>query len=166
MTEPNRKPLRNCTAAEMDRLCRMLHNLEPDSAERPSLLALLGSIGIKQDDVVTIPAHTNVPSAMPDEAPSPITENTADQFVDIIIDAQEVAGGDEPVPVQHNGSCIWIPRGEPVPVKRKYVEILRHSLRVVYDPLKGPMGGTAPPREVPNYPFRVVADPSALRPSA
>ena len=55
-----------------------------------------------------------------------------EQFVEIFIDRQEGAMGKEDVYAAVNGIGIRIPRGKPVQVKRKYVEVLKNSVQTQY----------------------------------
>lgn len=80
--------------------------------------------------------------------------------IKIFIEQQEGPGGSEPVFVGVNGRHMLIPRGEWSFVKPEFVEVLEHCVRTVIDPVpmdpSKPMdiGGTLPPRDVLQYPFR------------
>ena len=92
-------------------------------------------------------------------APVPITDAQAapnPEKVRIHINVTEEASGDQPVQVGVNGKIMLIPRGEDVEIPYPYYEVLKHAISHKYDALPG--GGINPvPREVPLYPFQVLA---------
>lgn len=158
MSRNAKRPLNVLTDAEMTRYCKVVQNM-PDEmlGNRTKMMAGLAAIGIKADTLVDVPAGDA-------HAPQPVasrpTGGDPEEFVIINIHASEMPGGQEPVFVSVNGIPIWIPRAQPVRVRRKYADSLRLAVRTVHDPDPGPLGGTLPPREVPDYPFSVLADPA------
>lgn len=79
--------------------------------------------------------------------------------VRILIETQEIPGGDQPVPVSVNGRAMLIPRGKEVDVPVHFVEALKNAVRDIYDPIKEGGVGTEP-RKATSYPFRIIADPA------
>jgi hypothetical protein len=80
-------------------------------------------------------------------------EDPAEQYMVIQVQRSELPGGDDPVFASVNGRGIWLPRGEPIKVKRKYVEALDHAVMDVYAETEN---GLAVPRRVHAYPFSVL----------
>lgn len=85
------------------------------------------------------------------------TELPHGEMVSIQIALEEGPGGRDPVPVGVNGRIQLIPRGQPVQVKREYVEVLKNAEKATYDPLfdanGNPAGYNPVPRMVPMYPW-------------
>jgi len=74
----------------------------------------------------------------------------------IHINITEEAGGTEAVPVGVNGRIMLVPRGKNVDIPEAYYLVLKAAIKNLYDPI--PDGGMNPvPREVPMYPFQLVA---------
>ena len=162
MSRNAKRPLNSLTDAEMARYCQVVQNMPVEhTTSRARMMAGLAAIGIKGDTLVDIPA-----AAGPGPTPTPAIPPSApgadpDEFVLINVHASEMPGGQEPVFVGVNGTGIWIPRAQPVRIKRKFMQSLAHAVRTVHDPdLANPLGGTLPPRDVPDYPFSVMADPA------
>lgn len=164
----NKRPLNSLADDELRRYCAVSCNLPAEqTTDRAKMTAALGLIGKKMDDLVEVPEVVNVgvtsDAAKPDSDQEPIDDKESikrgEQVIEIVVQASEEAGGGEPVPVSVNGSAIWIPRGVPVRVKRKFADALNLAIRTVYDPDPGPLGGTLPPRDVRQYPYSVHHDP-------
>lgn len=117
--------------------------------------------------VTSAPASTApvsaAPAAPPAAAAPPVDLSQGsprmEEYVLIFIDKTDDAGGDQPVPVSVNGRNMWIERGKPQRVKRKYEHALGNALRVVYDQPDGPRSAPVA-REVPSYPYRILSDPA------
>lgn len=81
-----------------------------------------------------------------------------EEFVVITIAKERTPGGQskvgqEPVYVCHNGSAIFIPRGSPQVVKKKYADILGDAVTRVYSSIADEDGGGIDDGEdVPAYP--------------
>lgn len=79
-----------------------------------------------------------------------------EEKVTIILQKNNSPQGQMPVWVGVNGKAIWIPRGEPVQVAKKFVDALDIAEEEIYDAL--PDGGINPdPRKVPVYPYQRIA---------
>jgi len=91
----------------------------------------------------------------------PTGEDFDNSWFTIQINRADEAGGSDPVPVLVNGIAQRIPRGEAVPVRAPYVEVLRHAEKIVYDPVMEADGirTRMVPRVVPQYPFTILAGP-------
>jgi hypothetical protein len=80
-----------------------------------------------------------------------------DEEVLLTIPIQDKPGGDEPVPVGHQGRVIWLTRGELISVKKKHLRILERAVEFRYEwDQKNPLGGLTPPRKVHSYPFSMA----------
>lgn len=84
-----------------------------------------------------------------------------------IIMASNGADDETPtVPVGVNGSFIYLPRDEPIQVKRKYVEVLARAKKTDYDQtldiMLGERMNRLTQRHVLKYPFTVIHDPNAV----
>lgn len=84
---------------------------------------------------------------------------------DLTIILQSSGADDETpyVPVGVNGAFIYLPRDEPVSVKRKYVEVLARAKKTDYDQTLdmalGERMNSLRQRHVLKYPFTVINDP-------
>lgn len=109
-------------------------------------------IEVSEPEAVTAPVRVIPTPAGSDSA----SDADANRKVKIIIQKNNLPGGSAPVFAAVNGRGIWIPRGEPVEVAQKYVEVLENSQEAQYEML--PEGGINPePRMVPVYPFQRIA---------
>ena len=77
------------------------------------------------------------------------------EFCVINIAVSELPGGETPVYASVNGKAIWLPRGEPIKVRRMYVEALEHA---VADHFAESMAGLGDARKVQTYPFQILHD--------
>ena len=99
-----------------------------------------------------------------DEAdePAPVVELTdaqrakrdAQTVLLTIAKQQNVAGGDEDVPLMVNGSLMLVRRGEPQAVPMPWFRVLESAVQEIYEPLEN--GGiSSTPNKVPLYPYTV-----------
>lgn len=79
-------------------------------------------------------------------------------------------GADDETPtvaVGVNGSFIYLPRDEPIRVKRKYLEVLARAKKTDYDQTLdhslGERMNKLSQRHVLKYPFTVITDPDGVR---
>ena len=161
MSRNAKRPLNSLSDEEMARYCRVVQNMPAETTgSRTKMMAGLAAIGIKADTLVDIPAAAAA-APTPTPAVAEMTGKDPEEFVLINLHASEMPGGQEPVFVGVNGVPIWIPRAQPVRIRRKFMAALSHAVRTVHDPdHSNPLGGTLPPRDVPDYPFTVLADPA------
>lgn len=132
-----------------------------------------GSVCIEMDDesphalgARKIEIGGKKPSVSP-YAPPPLTDvrsrssgqayNT-DPHVIMVIAKEEKEGGDEPVAVSHNGSAMWIPRGQLVEIPYRFYDTLMKAVKTIYTQIDA--AGTLQGREVPAYPVDVKWKPS------
>lgn len=111
-------------------------------------------IEVSEPETVTAPVRV-IPTPGASDSDE-YSDANANRKVTILIQAHNGPGGDQPVFAGVNGKGIWIPRGEPVEVAQKFVEVLENAKEDKYDML--PEGGINPtPRKVPVYPFQRIA---------
>lgn len=84
-----------------------------------------------------------------------------------VIMASNGADDETPVvPVGVNGAFIYLPRDEPIEVKRKYVEVLARAKKTDYDQtldiMLGERMNRLTQRHVLKYPFTVISDPNPV----
>lgn len=72
----------------------------------------------------------------------------------VVIERTEGQGGGDKVVLSVNGSAILVPRGQEVPLHKKFVEVLRNAVTTV---MSQAPDGEIIQRDIPTYPFRVVA---------
>lgn len=144
----NQKPISECTAQELRTFATEVMGLEiPASANRPQVLAKLQPVWDK--DFITV---TEVAKA--EHPPVPTVED--EEYVTVIIAKHEETGGDQPVWVSVNGRGMWIERGKPQRIKRRYEHVLKNAVRTVYDQDPNDPRSRPTPREVPSYPYTVI----------
>lgn len=127
-------------------------NLEvPDHSTRAQLVDIIRTSGY-QPKVFTLDADDLRPAG---SVPRAAVKGDY-THVKLTIAPQEGTGGAEPVFVSHNGVPIFIPRGEPVLVKRKFFEALMHAEVVLYpEKDRHPVGESAlmDPIIMPRFPI-------------
>ena len=170
MTKKNtRIPLAEATTAQLMEFIQFSGLEIKETASRDEALATLGAAGIEHIQFVTAtPAGEGQDqriddlrakrSGVLDEEPDPadVEAHTKwlNQKVQIQISTEDKAGGDEPVPLKCNNRTIWVPRGKPVMLARKFVHILANAKRTVYD--HDDQDGLKNRREVPAFPWHYV----------
>ena len=83
-------------------------------------------------------------------------DDDGSEMVRVIIQKTSGVGGSDTIFASVNGRAIWIPRGEPVDLAKKYFEVLQNAVEAIYDQL--PDGGiNTEPRMVPVYPYQRIA---------
>lgn len=92
-------------------------------------------------------------------------ESFMHDVLDILIQPSELETAESLVPVGVNGSMVYLPRNQPVKVKRMYVERLARAKRVGYrqdlsEPLNEQKINTLLPTRGCQYPFSVIHDPN------
>lgn len=123
-----------------------------DTDKRPAILARIRGAWDKPEITVSDDDPT-IPKAKAKAAPN--TDHGSNEFVTVLIERQEEPGGEEPVFLSVNGRALWVPRGEPARIRKPYFEVLKHSVKTVYE-----QNGTDEirSRNVPMYPFRVISE--------
>lgn len=76
-----------------------------------------------------------------------------DEPVTIVIQKGEEPANQQPVWVSVNGRGMFIKRGVPSTIKRKYVHVLENAVQIVYHQDDD---GNMIPENVPSYPFSVL----------
>lgn len=144
------KPIAECTAAELRAFATESCGLDISaSSNRAQIVAKLSTVWEK--DFITVvqverAEHPPVPTAQDDE------------YVTVVIAKSEEAGGDQPVWVSVNGRGLWIERGKPQRIHKRYEHVLKNAVRTVYDQVPASNGqpGDMVPRDVPSYPYTVI----------
>lgn len=129
----------------------------PPNTKKETVVAKISTCWDKDYILVLDMSETQEPTQKGDN-PVPVTEEQKPKrrMVTIHINETEEAGGSEPVQVSVNGKAMLITRGVDVEIPYEFYEVLKHAITHKYDPL--PDGGINPkPREVPLYPFQLVA---------
>lgn len=126
--------------------------VEVDDDPPQTLGARKLEIGGKKPNPYAAPPITDARSRA-----SGLAYNT-DPHVVLVIAKEEKEGGDEPVPVSHNGAAMWIPRGQLVEVPYRYYDTLMKAVKMIYTQIDA--AGTLQGREVPAYPVDVKWKPS------
>jgi len=123
------------------------------------LVAALVEQGMDEGEARVLAGETMSVEASRRELPT--GEEAAKLWCTIRLARTEEAGGDEPVPVGLNGSVQLIPRGEDVPVRLPYVEILRHAQKIIYTTVPEADGLRLRyvPHIVPRYPIESMSAP-------
>lgn len=121
----------------------------PADADRNRLLALLSNIvdgktiqvideagagegqDVRTSEVMAARSGASKTPPSPDDTKA--WKAWLQEKVTIQIETEDKPGGNEPVPVKHDGRTIFIPRGEPVQVARKFVMILQDAVAYRYD---------------------------------
>lgn len=142
-------PLEQATADQLRHFATTVLGLPlPANAGRDAILSKIRTAGHTGPIPLAPPQTPVTPTAKPDAAA------IEEEMVTILIDKQEEVGGDQPVPVRVNGVAMYIPRGEPCRVKRRYVEALRNAVKEVYEQVRPEDPITS--RQVPAYPWRIL----------
>lgn len=81
-----------------------------------------------------------------------------DEWITILISKQEGIEGDSPVWASVNGRGLWIERGKPQRIRRKYEHVLANAVATVYDLVGEGRDMHLVPREVPRYPYHIVSE--------
>jgi hypothetical protein len=150
MTNATKKiKVENATDAEIARFLSWSGLDVPADADRNRLLAMLSSISegktiqvidepgagegqeVRTGDVVAERSGLNKTPPSPDDEKA--WKAWLQEKVSIQIDTEDKPGGDDPLPVKHDGRTIFIPRGKTVKVARKFVKILEDAVAVRYD---------------------------------
>ena len=136
---------------------------DPDEPLSPeTLLKALMGLGVEEESARKL-AGLTVATAVADNANrkggTPYGKGKENLWVVIQIARTEDAGGDEPVPTGVNGVIQYLPRGERIPVRTPFLEVLRHAERIVYDQVVLPDGITMSLRKrfVSAYPLEYVS---------
>lgn len=114
-----------------------------------------GPITIHVDDEVAI--QPSAPKIL-DTAPA----NPADPWdesVTILIQKGETPESQQPVWVSVNGRGLFIKRGVPSTIKRKYVHVIENAIQTIYH---NDEDGNMIPENVPSYPFAVLPTERAV----
>lgn len=119
----------------------------PAGAKRDAVLALIQQAG--HSGPITAPAG---PGRV--VGPASNEPDDLDAYVEILIQRQEGAGGGDPVWVSVNGRGLFIERGKPQKIRRKYLHVLENATATVYE--QEAVTKDIVPREVPRYPFSVL----------
>ena len=143
------KPISECTLQELRKFAQETMGLEiASTANRAQIIAKLSAV--MQGDVIQIDAQ--------DEADHPPLKKVEDdEYVTIIIASNEEVGGKEPVWVSVNGRGLYIPRGVPSRVHKRYEHVLKNAVRTVYEQetVNG-IPGDIVGRNVHSYPYTIV----------
>jgi len=95
-------------------------------------------------------------TAAPQTAGKPAPKvDPMERKVMVLIDRTEGRDGERPVQVSVNGSMILVPRGEPVPLKMKYVKVLENAVATRYHQTED---GEMKSYEAQLYPFRITSE--------
>jgi hypothetical protein len=147
----------DATHAELSAFATQDLNLElPDAATRADIIELIKQSGhtaksFELDDMARRPV------GMAARAPSGDLDDYT--HVKLTIAMQDIPGGREPVFVSVNGRGMFIPRGEPVEVARRYYEsALRDAVEVHYpetQELTRDRSALEAPIETPRFPITV-----------
>jgi hypothetical protein len=149
------RPISECTNAELRNFGNTICGLSiPLHADKAKILGLLATVWphdyiefIEEEKAVHPPVQT--------------VEN--EEYVTIIIQQTDDEAGNEPVWVSVNGRGMYIERGKPQRIKRRYYEVLENAVREVgeqqYDAYKRPTHIEF--RKVKSYPFTVIPDRAA-----
>ena len=123
------------------------------------LVSALVEQGMDEDEARVLAGETM--SVEASRRDLPVGPEAAKMWCTIRLARTEEAGGDEPVPVGLNGIIQLIPRGEDVPVRLPYVEILRHAQKIVYTTVPEADGLRLRyvPHIVPQYPIEAMSAP-------
>lgn len=132
---------------------------DPGLSDTQKLINALMEQGMPQDEAEHLAGRTMMVRQGNREMPTGEEFNRA--WFTIEVKRTEEAGGNDPVPVSVNGINQLIPRGEHVPVRAPYVEVLQHAEKIVYDEVMEADGirSRMVPRVVQQYPFDIVAGP-------
>lgn len=123
------------------------------------LRALIVNAGWQDKKIPILQKASSIPAVSDSNGtgrPAPFTHEFNGknrECLKIMIPEEEKAGGSEPVPVQLNGSLMYIPRAETVVVPAEFVEILENAEQFVYPPSDE---GLPTPKVVKAYPFQYV----------
>ncbi|PWE56768.1 hypothetical protein DEM27_10420 [Metarhizobium album] len=114
----------------------------------PAIIAKMRAAGFADD---TIDVDDEIPVAA-----TPVGLQTEHrETVTVIIAQQDEPGGSDPVFLGVNGVAMVVHRGVASPISRPYFEALKNAVKTVYN--INPDGSLGDAREVPQYPFSVIA---------
>lgn len=121
------------------------------------ILAMLQTVGFTGAEIEVDGGQTNAGDA-PAKVIVPSRGGKARRMVRITIQEQDIPGstaGTEPVPVQHNGSLMYIPRGIEVEIPYEYFDILMNAKYRQYAPPPDIFTPLGEARDVPRFPVTV-----------
>jgi hypothetical protein len=164
------KKIDEATVLELRQFANEVKGLSiPMSATRPVVLAALQAVHSEDTITITVTKTADHPPVKKASSPSePGSPEWWDDMVTVTIAKNEDVGGAEPVWLGCNGRGIWVPRGYPCKIKRKYLHILENSVRTIYeqDPNVNGRPGDLIPRQVMSYPFMSPDTGQVPRPQA
>jgi hypothetical protein len=148
-------PLADATDAQLrqfatEHLGLDVHHLERGAPLRAKIQAAWDKPDITVREEAATPAGQR-PTASAADPTAPAAE---EPMVTIMIPQQEGADGSQPVWVSVNGRGLFIERGKPQTVKKRYVDALRNAVRTEYSQADAQAPIVA--RDVPSYPFSVI----------
>lgn len=144
------KPISECTLPELRKFAQEVMGLEiPSTTNRMQVIAKLSSV--MQGDMVQIESIEEA------EHPAPKKVDDESDYVTVIIASTEEVGGKEPVWVSVNGRGLYIPRGTPSRIHKRYEHALKNAVRTVYEQetVNG-IPGDIVGRAVHSYPYTVI----------
>lgn len=129
----------------------------PGNAKRETALAKVMSAWPDKDYILLEAKEEQAP--LSGQAPKPATAvqgGPPPGYVRIIVQRQEGAGGDDPIPLGVNGKIMLVERGKESDIKDAYFRVLENAVKHVYESLTD--GGINPEaRKVATYPYQVIA---------
>ena len=150
--------------SDLDEAAETEQEAKEDTVTKPvdrtdALMAALIATGMDESEAKHLAGR-----AVQEEAatrPFPTGPEADQMFCTIRLARTEEAGGEEAVPVGVNGDVMLVPRGEDVPVRLPYVEVLRHAQKIVYTQRLEEDGLRIRyiPHIVPRYPIESMSAP-------
>lgn len=117
-------------------------------------------INVPEDEIETVGLAQPTSPEAERAAFSPHRGKDPDELLTIMISGTDAPGGNEPVYVGVNGIGLYIPRGKPCRVRRKYVEALDNA--VIWRYVVDEKNITVPePVPTPAYPVSLMSAPAA-----
>lgn len=149
-TKAKQKKIEECTAAELRSFATDALGLTiPSSMNRNQIMAKMQPVWDKDEITIIEVAMAEHP---------PVAKDKDEDYVTVIIHKHEGAEGDIPVWVNCNGRGMWIERGKPQRIHKRYEHILKNAVRQVGEQqyVNGiPTEVTF--RDVQSYPYQIVA---------
>lgn len=144
------KPISECTVTELRKYAQEVMGLEvAATANRAQIIAKLASV--MQGD------HIQIDAAEEANHPPLKQEDDPGEYVTVIIASTEEVGGKEPVWVSVNGRGMFIPRGQPAKIHKRYEHVLKNAVRTVYEQeVTNGIPGDIVGRAVHSYPYTVI----------